>query len=261
MTTASKSSSASPLPASFSRWRHDAPLVTSASACVRRSASSAGRASGNGSCRSRRSAANRSASSSVSASSATPWSASAIRQASPAVARRPFADGPHLGAVAFPAAPERLPRAHPDPAPRSSRRPARPATARAPAIARCGRASAASRSWRTAATSAVARNAAAAAGSSTTSVSSRSNRTAVVMPDTPWADPGWGSDPGGSPDPQLAEVHERVAGLPALEEAVDRRAQVDRRQLVGRHEPMAADGAVGRRRRSRGCGPRRRRGR
>src|SRR5690348_5557302 len=39
-------------------------------------------------------------------------------------------------------------------------------------------------------------------------------------------------------------MHERVAGAPTLEEAVDRRAQVDRGQLGAVHQPVAVDGAV-----------------
>src|SRR3954452_11698412 len=105
-----------------------------------------------------------------------------------------------------------------------------------------------STAYRRAATCAVARNAAAAPGSSTTSVSSRSNRIASVMRHTRWGQTTVrGSGPGGSPDPQLAEVDERVARPPGLQEAMDRRPHVERGELVERHEPMAADGSVGRR--------------
>jgi hypothetical protein len=82
MTTASKPASARAHPASFSRWRHDAPFVTTASRCVLRSSSRAGWVSGNASCRSRRSSPNRRPSSSARAESATPWSARAMIHAS-----------------------------------------------------------------------------------------------------------------------------------------------------------------------------------
>src|SRR4051812_8477513 len=105
-----------------------------------------------------------------------------------------------------------------------------------------------STAYRRAATCAVARNAAPAAGSSTTSGASGANRIASVMRPPRWGQPPVrGSGPGGSPDPQLAEVDERVARPPALQEAMDRRPHVERGELVERHEPMAADGSVGRR--------------
>ena len=128
------------------------------------------------------------------AMSTTPWSASAmpprLARGSPRAHSR---HGPHLGAVALPAAPQRLPRAHADRVLAVVvRRPGPPQLAR-PRYARCARGRPASSRCRPAATSAVARNAAAAAGSSTTSVSSRSKRIAVVMRDTPWGQtPGLG---------------------------------------------------------------------
>ena len=73
--------------------------------------------------------------------------------------------------------------------------------------------------------------------------------------------PGPGFVGPGSARPQFAEVDEGVAGAPALQEAVDRRAQVDRRQIGGVDQPVAVDRAVGGRDVREASARRRRRGR